>query len=204
MGIMAVRNGRLVGLSRRFILLRSLKWIVLAFSILALISLTSVENGILGRELHLFRNLELEEFVLLGFVFLMLSGAIIWAALQHHFFRIDLNHNTFSISKGVLLRQRWSFPTDKITALRLARDFQHLILGLYSLDIVTPGQAETESETRFARIEGLNLRSAVAIQRAIRQSAQPPEREVAGATLAEIPEEELAERPSYSESVAYM
>ena len=181
--------------------MRSLKWITLALSMLAILAFTGVERPLIGRELHLFSDLKREEFVVLGAILSMLFATALWAALQRYFFRIDLSQRTLSISKGVMLRHRWSFPTEKITALRLGRDLKHLFLGLYFLDIVTPGHAGSDSESHFARVEGLNLRSVIFLQRAIRQSAK---HERASDSIPQEFTPEFTHLPTYSESVAYM
>ena len=71
------------------------------------------------------------------------------------------------------------------------------------MDIVTPGHAGSDTDSRFARIEGLNLRSAIFLQRAIRQSAKR-DKLVEEATAQEVDERFSRRHPTYSESVAYM
>lgn len=65
------------------------------------------------------------------------------------------------IAKGVILRQRGSFPLSRITDVYLTRTVADFVFGLYDLHISTP----TTSSGMFAKIDGLGRAAAVAFQR---------------------------------------
>ena len=65
------------------------------------------------------------------------------------------------VAKGVILRQRGSFPLSRITDVYLTKTVSDFVLGLYDLHISTP----TTTSGEFAKIDGLGRSAAVLFQR---------------------------------------
>ena len=67
----------------------------------------------------------------------------------------------FVMSRGIIIKKRGYFPLSRITDVYLERSFVDLLFGLQSIHLSTP----TSLSERFAHIEGLNTRTAAALQR---------------------------------------
>ena len=74
------------------------------------------------------------------------------------YYAIEAGH--LVLSKGVIVRQRGSFPLSRITDIYLDRTIGDFIFGLCTLHLSTP----TSHSHKFAKIDGLRLSTAVALQ----------------------------------------
>ncbi|MBN8549701.1 MAG: PH domain-containing protein [Deltaproteobacteria bacterium] len=84
----------------------------------------------------------------------------VYEALRRHCLYYGIYDGHLLITQGILLKQRGFFPLSRITDIYLERTPIDLLFGLHTLHISTP----TSLSERFARIEGLNLSTALALQ----------------------------------------
>jgi membrane protein YdbS with pleckstrin-like domain len=76
-------------------------------------------------------------------------------------YRYGIEANHLILSKGIILKQRGQFPLSRITDVYLDRTLGDLFFGLYNLHLSTP----TSHSEKFARIDGLKLKTALAFQK---------------------------------------
>lgn len=141
----------------RVVLKRSFAWVAGWLAFLAVIvALASISKGQLTSS-------PAGQIVVIGFA--LLTAAFI-AKLTYeilyrssYYYAIEAGH--LVVSKGIVIRQRGSFPLSRITDVYLDRTVSDFIYGLYDLHISTP----TVDSGRFARISGLHRDSAVRLQR---------------------------------------
>ena len=84
----------------------------------------------------------------------------IYECLRRHSLYYGIFDGHLIISQGIILKQRGFFPLSRITDIYLERSPLDLLFGLHTLHISTP----TSLSERFARIEGLSLPVALALQ----------------------------------------
>lgn len=75
------------------------------------------------------------------------------------FYGIEDGH--FVIARGVIIRERGGFPLARLTDMYLESSLINLLLGVRTLHLATP----TTLSEKFARIDGLDARVAVALLR---------------------------------------
>lgn len=143
----------------RVILKRSFSWVAGWIGFLGI--LVAVHAGTSN---HLFDS-PAGQVVLSGFI---IASAIFIAKLTYeilyrasYYYAIEAGY--LVISKGIIIRQRGSFPLSRITDVYLDRSVSDFIFGLYDLHVSTP----TIDSGRFARIDGLPRDSAVHLQRSL-------------------------------------
>lgn len=111
-------------------------------------------------------------FAFLAAAFLLFVGKLLYETLYraHYHYGIEAGH--LVISKGIILKMRGSFPLSRITDVYLDRSLSDFFFGLYNLHVSTP----TTHSGRFARIDGLSIRTAVKLQKrlsAFLESTEP-------------------------------
>ena len=89
------------------------------------------------------------------------AAFIIYEVMYRTSYYYAIKEGHLVVAKGVILRQRGSFPLSRITDVYLTRTFGDFVFGLYDLHISTP----TTSSGEFAKIDGLGRAAAVAFQR---------------------------------------
>ncbi len=108
--------------------------------------------------------------VLIFLSFIVAVGKFLFEALEIVYYRYGIEAGHFVISKGIILKRRGSFPLSRITDVYLDRTVFDFIFGLYSLHFSTP----TMSSGAFARIDGLTLKSAMALQERLTDCLDSP------------------------------
>jgi len=96
-------------------------------------------------------------------------GRFVYECLRRHCVYYGLDDGQFVISRGIILKQRGFFPLSRITDIYLERSPLDFVFGLHTLHISTP----TSLSERFARIEGLNLETALALQQLLSSVVEP-------------------------------
>lgn len=86
-----------------------------------------------------------------------------YECLRRHCLYYGVHDGHLLITQGILLKQRGFFPLSRITDIYLERSALDLLFGLHTLHISTP----TSLSERFARIEGLNLGTALELQQVL-------------------------------------
>ncbi len=147
-------------ISHRSVIKRSFVWIFV-FAMLALCAATAGWNSraAIGDD-----NLAnaIQHFLAL---FLLAGTAIcavklLYEELYRACYHYGIEAGHLVISKGVILKQRGAFPLTRITDVYLERAFRDFIFGLCNLQFSTP----TTHSGKFARIDGLSKKTAVALQ----------------------------------------
>jgi membrane protein YdbS with pleckstrin-like domain len=143
----------------RVILKRSLSWVAGWFGFLALLIL--VHSGAAAHLLEApIGQVMLGGFAVVSIVF-VIKLTYEWLYRASYYYAIEAGY--LVISKGIIIRQRGSFPLSRITDVYLDRTVSDFVFGLYDLHVSTP----TVDSGRFARIDGLPRDSAVHLQRSL-------------------------------------
>ena len=95
-----------------------------------------------------------------GFAGFIWIGRIFFFEMERLFYDYRVQGGNLYISKGILIKEKGSFPLSRITDLYLHRGLGDLIFGLSSLHVSTPTTASGE----FAYIHGLTIRNAEALR----------------------------------------
>ncbi|MCC6219810.1 MAG: PH domain-containing protein [Deltaproteobacteria bacterium] len=106
---------------------------------------------------------ERAEGVLIGVMALLLAASVIrfiFLQLEARFYDYHVRGGNLYISKGIIIKERGSFPLSRITDIYLRRGVGDLIFGLATLHVSTP----TSSSGHFAYIKGLRMHDAMALQ----------------------------------------
>ncbi len=85
---------------------------------------------------------------------------VLYEELHRICYYYGIDSGNFVVRKGVILRQRGSFPLSRITDIYLARTYSDLLFNLCNLHISTP----TRESSQFAHISGLSRKSAFELQ----------------------------------------
>lgn len=145
--------------SKRYILLKSLQWIILTavmvFSYWAFQHYTPQDF----RDLPALQLLDQVVSAIVMTAVILCCLKLLWEAceLWAFYYGIELEH--LIINKGIIVKTRSSIPISKIIDVTLFRGPIELVLALYQLRIFTPGAIET-----IVSIEGLPRRRAIALQ----------------------------------------
>lgn len=100
--------------------------------------------------------------------FLTWLGKYLLYVMEHIYFDYRVENGHFYISKGIFLKQKGSFPLNRITDIYLDRSAGDLIFGLWNIHLSTP----TASSGEFAHICGLSERNATGLQRILSELVQ--------------------------------
>lgn len=92
-------------------------------------------------------------------------GISLFCGMSYYFLKrrsyfYGIEEGQLVIARGIIIRERGYFQLSRITEVYLDRSFIDVIFGLYTLRISTP----TVVSDKFARIDGLNEESALALQ----------------------------------------
>lgn len=126
-------------------------------------ALTLAIAGLLFRYLHYFEYGPDEKTLLLIALAALgacVSGGIMRAAQCIRLY-YAIEDGNLVIAKGWILRRRGSFPLSRITDIYIEQRLSDIILGLYTLRVMTP----SSSSSKFARIDWLNADSAKHLER---------------------------------------
>ena len=106
---------------------------------------------------------QIDQIVLALFIGVSAAAAmfVLYEVMYRTSYYYAIKEGHLVVAKGVVLRQRGSFPLSRITDVYLTRTFGDFIFGLYDLHISTP----TTTSGEFAKIDGLGRAAAVAFQR---------------------------------------
>lgn len=109
--------------------------------------------------------------LLLSAAFLIFIGKLVYEILWRTCYYYAIEDSNLVISKGILIRQRGSFPLSRITDVYLNRSFSDFIFGLYNLNVSTP----TEHSGEFAEINGLSKQVAIQLQNLLTRTLEEVE-----------------------------
>lgn len=115
-------------------------------------------------------------------------GKFVYECLRRHCLYYGIFDGHLLITQGIILKQRGFFPLSRITDIYLERSPLDLLFGLHTLHISTP----TSLSERFARIEGLNLPTALELQQLL------------SSVLEHAEERGAAHRPNFGDIDNYM
>lgn len=92
-------------------------------------------------------------------------GVSLFCGMSYYFLKrksyfYGIEEGQLVIARGIIIRERGYFQLSRITEVYLDRSFIDVLFGLYTLRISTP----TAVSDKFARIDGLNEESALALQ----------------------------------------
>ena len=87
-------------------------------------------------------------------------GGMIYYSLRRRSYFYGIEEGQLIIGRGIIIRERGFFQLSRITEVYLDRSFIDVLFGLYTLRISTP----TAVSDKFARIDGLNEETALALQ----------------------------------------
>ena len=118
------------------------------------------EGSNLGLEEKALENIEFFFFLLLAAVGVIAAIRILYLELYRFCYDYRIHAGQFIVEKGIVLRERGSFPVIRITDVYLDRCFTDFIFGLYNVHVSTP----TAHSGQFARIDGLSKATAISLQ----------------------------------------
>ncbi len=181
--------------SKRVVIMKSIVPIVIVAALAVGMLLISNESVLFGQlsntppSDHLNRPVELALLISVGLVGLALVCHVLYWELHRLSLYYAIEGGHFIMSRGIILKQRGSFPLARISEVYLERNFLDLIFGVYNLHISTP----TAESSEFARIEGLSSRAAHGMQEylvRLVEEVQPKKltSELKESILAETPE----------------
>lgn len=91
---------------------------------------------------------------------LLCCGKLIYEVLYFITYEYGIDAGNLTVTEGVILKTRSSFPLSKITDIYLDRDLVDTVFLLWDLNISTPQM----QSSRFGKIFGLSRRSALELQ----------------------------------------
>ncbi len=148
-------------LSRRSVLKMILPWLIAVVIAGTGVLATLFESSIDGPNSTQLNALTTALQILFGGMLIVFSAKLAYAVIYFHFFHYGIEQNCLYISKGVLVRKRGCFPLGRIHEIALARDILDAALGLWAIEIYTPGG----DSVQFARLESFSRRTAELLQR---------------------------------------
>ncbi len=92
--------------------------------------------------------------------FLLCLGKLLYELIYHYLYYYGIEQKHLVISKGIILKERGSFPLSLITEVHLTRGVIEFLFGLYYLRLMTPSSSTTE----IATIQGLRKDPATKLQ----------------------------------------
>lgn len=107
---------------------------------------------------------------LIAVSFILCLGKFIYEHLYHSRYRYAIEAGHLVICKGLILKERGSFPLSRITEVYLDRTYLDLLFGLYIVHISTP----TSHSGEFAHIVGLSQQNALELQETITDALDSP------------------------------
>ena len=143
-------------ISGRFIIEINLLWIFGLFGLILLVAYTDIEVPLLQHNLIIFDDFNIEGLTFVFGILLILSVKLIYAYLYRATFKYNICDDMFIISHGVIRRETSTLPLSRVTEIHIGRSWRDILLGLYSVDVLTPGTALNH----FNQIPGLSFSTA--------------------------------------------
>ena len=159
-GIATIPLHRMYPISRRYIVVRLLPWLVFALVVFALVLSTDLSVLISSESTPFSNQLGLGSITLLLGILTVIILKFAIVSLQVRHLRFEIREQRLIISRGYLFKRSGSLLLNRITDVYIGRTPLMFLFGICYLEILTP----TEDSKCFARIEGLPRKSAERLQ----------------------------------------